>query len=234
MTSTISIDSTIYRWRDVQPSAHNGPTVHAILHGKTMLLSNFTVEAVTLSADTEPQSYLNSTAETLIIIKSGALVVSLNEARKILSTGSVLMVMPNEEVRYSSANNGSVTFYLLQFVAREGNGRYTPSFFIDEKTIPYQPHEKGGVRRYYDQATMMFNRAEMHVTTLNPQFKSHPPHTHLAAEIILMISGHTEMQIGEQFFQGTDGDLFYLESDIPHAIQNIGTEPCQYFAFQWE
>jgi (S)-ureidoglycine aminohydrolase len=49
-----------------------------------------------------------------------------------------------------------------------------------------------------------------------------------------MIKGDTEMQIGEDFYQGKAGDVYFLESEIPHAIENKGEEQCMYFAFQWE
>jgi len=80
----------------------------------------------------------------------------------------------------------------------------------------------------------MSKRFEMHVTTLNVGIKSHEPHTHRAEEIVLMINGNTEMEIGNGLYKGTDGDLYFLGSNIPHAIKNIGTEPCMYFAIQWE
>ncbi len=42
------------------------------------------------------------------------------------------------------------------------------------------------------------------------------------------------MQIGDGFYKGTDGDLYFLDSSVPHRIKNIGTEPSMYFAIQWE
>ena len=75
---------------------------------------------------------------------------------------------------------------------------------------------------------------EMHVTNLNGNIKSHEPHTHRAAEIILMIKGNTEMEIDGENYQAKAGDLFIVESEVSHAIRNLGTEQCQYFAFQWE
>jgi (S)-ureidoglycine aminohydrolase len=80
----------------------------------------------------------------------------------------------------------------------------------------------------------MSKRFEMHVTTLNEGLKSHDPHTHRAEEIVLMINGNSEMQIGENFYKGSVGDLFFLGSNIPHAIRNVGAGSCMYFAIQWE
>ena len=74
----------------------------------------------------------------------------------------------------------------------------------------------------------------MHVTTLNAGLKSHDPHTHLAKEIIVMMQGNTEMQIGEKFFKGKEGSVYFMESNVLHGIRNEGTTPCTYFAIQFE
>jgi (S)-ureidoglycine aminohydrolase len=74
----------------------------------------------------------------------------------------------------------------------------------------------------------------MHVTTLKEGLKSHEPHTHRAEEIVLMIDNKTEMQIGDRFFKGGAGDIYYLGSNVPHAIRNDGKGTCTYFAFQFE
>jgi (S)-ureidoglycine aminohydrolase len=42
------------------------------------------------------------------------------------------------------------------------------------------------------------------------------------------------MQIGEKFFKGAEGDIYYLGSNVPHAIRNDGQGTCTYFAFQFE
>ena len=87
---------------------------------------------------------------------------------------------------------------------------------------------------FFEQGTAMSKRFEMHVTTLKEGIRSHDPHTHRAEEIVLMIEGNTEMQIGQTFVKGTNGDLYYLGSNVLHAIRNIDTKPCMYFAFQFE
>ncbi len=108
------------------------------------------------------------------------------------------------------------------------------SFMIDWNDIVFKPHDKGGIRNYFKQSTSMFQRFEMHVTTLNPGLKSHEPHTHKAAEIVLMIDGSADMQIDKTHQKAEKGDLIFLKSNIPHALNNIGKNACMYFAFQWE
>jgi quercetin dioxygenase-like cupin family protein len=73
----------------------------------------------------------------------------------------------------------------------------------------------------------------MHTTALNVGEVSHAPHTHIQEEVILVMRGNVEMQIGENFYEGVTGDLFFLSSNTPHALKNTGKDQCEYFAFQW-
>lgn len=103
---------------------------------------------------------------------------------------------------------------------------------MDWEKVAFRAHDKGGIRNFFNRPTGMCRRLEMHVTTLNAGIKSHEPHIHRAAEMVLMVEGETEMQIGDQFFPGAAGDLFFLASNVPHAIRNTGSKPCVYYAIQ--
>jgi (S)-ureidoglycine aminohydrolase len=42
------------------------------------------------------------------------------------------------------------------------------------------------------------------------------------------------MQIADRFYKGNTGSIYYLGSNVPHAIQNDAIGTCTYFAFQFE
>ena len=86
----------------------------------------------------------------------------------------------------------------------------------------------------FDRATAMTKRFEMHVTTLNQGLWSHPPHIHWAAEILLLIQNTAQESIDGNLQPAAVGDIIFLESNVPHAIQNTSRGPCTYFAFQFE
>ena len=48
-----------------------------------------------------------------------------------------------------------------------------------------------------------------------------------------MVQGNAKMQIGTSFYEGTAGDLFFLPSNAPHNLINIGEGQAIYFAFQF-
>ena len=74
----------------------------------------------------------------------------------------------------------------------------------------------------------------MHATTLNPGEVSHLPHIHRSEEIILMRSGNVQRYINGKHYPATGGDIVFLSSGIPHALENKGSTRCEYFALQWE
>ena len=52
--------------------------------------------------------------------------------------------------------------------------------------------------------------------------------------MVIMIEGQTEMQIGQSFYKGKTGDIYFLKTNVLHAIRNEGAKPCMYFAIQFE
>jgi (S)-ureidoglycine aminohydrolase len=52
-------------------------------------------------------------------------------------------------------------------------------------------------------------------------------------EIILMLDGNAEVQIGITHQKANPGDVVLYGSNILHNITNIGSIPCLYFAIQW-
>lgn len=213
--------------------------IRPMLEGATSHLDLLKVDTCTLPPGMKQDiAAEENQVETLLIIKEGQLNVRLNDKQKDLESGSVVMVMPGESYGYENKGSSSAVFYVIQYQAPEIQTARADSaggsFMVDFNDLTFKPHDKGGIRNYYDRPTALFSKAEMHVTTLNPGIKSHEPHIHPAAEFILMISGNTRMQIGENFYEATAGDLYYVESEIPHGIQNLGDEACMYFAFQWE
>jgi (S)-ureidoglycine aminohydrolase len=119
-------------------------------------------------------------------------------------------------------------------VDKERSEKAGSSIVKNWDNIEFKPHDRGGVRTFFERPTAMLKRLEMHVTTLNAGLKSHAPHTHSAKEIIVMMEGDSEMLIGEKSFKGKEGSVYFLESNILHGITNIGTMPCTYFAIQFE
>ena len=177
--------------------------------------------------------------EHLLLIKTGILKIGIKDSVWSIGGGSIALLMPGERYSLQNAGKDSCTYYVMKYRSRlpmdQARGKASGGSFVkDWKKIVFKPHDRGGLRSYFEKGTAMSKRFEMHVTTLKEGLRSHAPHTHGAEEIILVIENKNEMQIGDKFYKGDTGDIYYIGSNLLHGIKNIGTETCTYFAFQFE
>lgn len=233
------VEPKAYHWTESDLVKNRNGEKRHILEGQTRDWKHFTMQAVTLYPGKSGSNYATRENEALLIVKEGELKVTVDGVTKTLVPNSVAMILPGAEHRVENAAAADGTFYVLQYTSRSTmdaarGERAGGSFLVDWNGLAFRPHDKGGVRSYFDRPTAACNLFEMHVTNLNPGIKSHEPHTHRTAEMFVMIKGDTEIQIGDSFFQGSAGDVYFIESDLPHAIRNTGGEQAVYFAFQWE
>lgn len=176
--------------------------------------------------------------ERFIIVKKGPIEFVLNGQVKTMDRGSVVLVLPGDELTIHNDGAEPAEFYEMiyeskQPVNMERAKAAGPSFMMDWKDMVFKPHDKGGVRQLFDRKTAMFNRFDIHVTQLNEGNKSHDPHQHKNEEIILMLEGNAEMQIGTNHEKANPGDVVFLTSNVLHNLSNIGKGACLYFAIQW-
>jgi (S)-ureidoglycine aminohydrolase len=151
--------------------------------------------------------------------------VTIAGKTKLLGAGSIALMMPGDEHGFENKGDKPATYYVMRYASNAPSdavrGKQAGgSFWVDWKDVAFQPHDKGGVRRMFDRATAMTKRFEMHVTTLNQGLWSHPPHTHRAAEILLLIENTAQESIDGKLLPAAVGDIIFLESNVPHAIQN--------------
>lgn len=233
------IRSKVYAWDQSPVSKHAGYEQRKILAGSTRDFTNLSIDVITVLANQPSPSAQKLDEEELIIIKEGELTLTLGEKVKTLGAGSIVLIMPGDLHRVENKSASPLTYYMMRYTSNEMpdldlDRLAGGSFWVDWKEVPYKPHDKGGIRRMFDCGTVMARRFEMHVTTLNPGVWSHPPHTHRAAEILLMVDDTAQENIDGVLQPAKAGDVIFLESNLPHAIQNTGQRPCTYFAFQFE
>lgn len=220
-------------------SSDKSITVQDIFSGSGAVLADHRMRLVTLHKKAVMNYAPNTTVEQFFIIKTGPVQVLINESRlTTLDRGSVICVLPGDALRLINSSNDPVEVYEMSYVSKaniniERGKNAGNSFTMNWKDMVFKPHDKGGVRQLFDRQTAMLNRFDIHVTQLNEGFNSHAPHTHKNEEIILMLEGNAEMQIGDQHQKANPGDVVMLTSNIPHNLTNIGKNACLYFAIQW-
>jgi (S)-ureidoglycine aminohydrolase len=232
------VESKAYAWR--KPANKAGSVFSTPLFegsARDMAFIQMSANALTSAQRVDLETPANE--EQLLLVRSGLLSVTLGDSTWKLGKASVAVLLPAQKFSLQNVGSDSCTFFLLKYrsTLAKDNQRGAEaggSFVKDPDKIVFKPHDKGGIRNYFERPTAMCRRLEMHVTTLNEGFKSHDPHTHRAEEIVLVIENKTEMQIGEQFYKGGPGTVYYLGSNVAHAIRNDGKGSCTYFAFQFE
>jgi (S)-ureidoglycine aminohydrolase len=234
-----SVLSGVYKWKEPAASKQNKISSAVLLEGKVHDFEWMQLTANSFNSTSKKiKQNVPSNQEHLIIIKTGILKIQLSDSAYSLNPGSVAVLMPGEKFSFSS--DQPCVFYTMKYRSKapmdpERIKRDGGSFVKLWDNIPFKPNNNGGGRRdYFERSTAIQKRFEMHVTTLKEGLRSHDPHTHRAEEIVLMIEGDTEMQVGDKFYKGNTGDFYYLGTNILHGIKNVGTKPCMYFAIQFE
>ena len=232
--------SKVYNWKNQPIIKEESRDRRQMIDGSTVDLLSLEIHTSTLEPGKAPHpSHTHTDEEELIIVKEGKLKATIKDQSKILGPGSVALAIPGEEHGFFNGGDTRTTYYILKFKSKsplnaERGKNAGGSFMIDWNDETMVTSERGGRRNTFDRATSMFSRFEMHVTTLNKGLVSHAPHQHRAEEIIILIKGKAEMQIGDTHHKMEPGDLVFLESQVLHALKNVGDEPCEYFAFQWQ
>ncbi|MEQ9439557.1 MAG: cupin domain-containing protein [Cyclobacteriaceae bacterium] len=239
-------ESLTWLWRDVVPErlasgvypfpGNNDNAV--IMSGVTTHFSDWEMKVTELSSVSESINLQDSDHEQIFIIKDGEVEVKVKNKTKTIGPNSVVFLLPGEQGKITCvsprATYYAMTYRTAQKMDLKRGKREGGSFVIDFNDLEFKEHDRGGIRNYFHRATAMCPYYEMHVSNLNPGIKSHEPHTHAAAELVLMIEGKTEMEIGNEKYHAQKGDVYFLPSQVPHAIKNLGNKQCMYFAFQWE
>ena len=234
---TSPIPSQVFTWANSKNAPSPNGTVRNIFSGSATILGKHSMFGIDLVKGKTIQ-FQDKSTEAFFIIKKGPLTVTLNGNKTVLDIGSVISVLPGDKLMIENKEETTAQFYEMLYSSialmdaergKTGGG----SFMLNWNDIVFKPTDKGGTRQFFDKKTAMLNRFDIHVTQLNEGLKSHDPHTHTNEEIILMLDGNAEMQIGTDHQKANAGDVVFLNSMVLHNLTNIGKMPCLYFAIQW-
>ncbi|MPR36235.1 cupin domain-containing protein [Cytophagaceae bacterium SJW1-29] len=232
------IPSAVYHWNGVTVTKKANSEQRVLLEGATPAFTHMKVHATTVAAGEAPHPGHEHADEELIIVKDGQLTVTIEGKKETLEKGSIALIMPGDEHALTNGGQKPVTYYIMRYETGqpqpERGTKAGGSFVRHWKDLEYKTHDKGGRRNVFDTATTQSERFEMHITTLNEGLMSHPPHTHKAAEILLLIEGEAEESIDGTWQTSQIGDIIFLQSQVPHALRNTGKGSATYFAFQFE
>src|SRR5882724_4805160 len=194
-----SLLSGIYSWKEPTKHIHKNILAETLFEGKVIDMEWLQMSANSLlSSKKKNKQQVPGTEEHLLIIKSGMLTIHFKDSSWSIGAGSVALLMPGEKYSLQNMSDEVCNFYEMKYRSKLpmdiARGRASGGSLVkDWSKIEFKPHDKGGIRNFFERPTAMCKRLEMHVTTLKQDIKSHDPHTHRAEEIVLVTDNKTEM-----------------------------------------
>lgn len=235
-----SITSKVFGWNDLIVEKDTGSYFMKMANGSTATLANLEMRVVEVDPGKSPHSPLaHADAEELIIVKEGNLKVTTDNTNKIIGPGGVALIMPGDVHSFENTGKALTVYYALRFKTKtpinteRGKGA-GGSFAGDWENWSVQENDKGERRQVFDRFTAVFQKMELHVTSLNPGQVSHSPHKHPQEEIILLRKGTALVLIDDGTQNAAAGDLIFFSSGHLHALKNSGATPLEYFALQFQ
>jgi (S)-ureidoglycine aminohydrolase len=233
------VNSGVYKWADHPVQIGEDRESRKILEGSSRHLDYFEIHATTQYPGAKPSTaHANDDIEECIIVKEGTMRVTIEGQSTILGIGGVILLMPKQMHSVQNIGNDNLTYYVMRYRSKKKMDldrgiRAGGSLTLNTDSLTTRLTKRGGIRNYFDRPTAMYERFEMHATHLNMKGPSHEPHAHEETEIILVLSGDTEMTIDGKEYKGTEGDFYLANSQLMHGIRNATDEPCSYFVMLW-
>ncbi len=209
------------------------------LQGRTSNLTMLNIHASTLAAgktNHAPRALMDR--EELVIVKAGPLTLKINDSIKILGSGSIGLITAGDAQSFSNNSDNPVSYYVIGFTAAspvdinrgKANGG---SLLKDWSEMTVKKTNKGESRPVFDKPSSMFEKFEVHATTLNPGQESHAAHMHPQEEIMFLMKGKVSMHIANDSIPALEGSAIFVRPGIAHNLINTGSEPCWYYAIKW-
>ena len=229
LTQTV-LQSGVYHWKGGQAQ---------MISDSTRDLSSFRVHTSTLQpGKTNHPSRAYDDVEEILIVKEGTLTVLINDSSKSLGPGGLAMIVAGDRQSFRNDGQAPAVYYVLTFKSknpvsiergRQGGG----TFIKDWKDFVVKKTDKGESRPVFDQPSSMFERFDVHATSLNPGMLPHDPHRHRAEEFFVLLKGDVQVQCGDSFYDAHPGDVVFQASEGLHGIKNTGKVQCAYMVVQW-
>ena len=234
------VNSGVYKWSDLPVKTTDDRESRKILEGSSTHLEYLEIHATTQFKGAKPsEAHANDDIEECIIVKAGKMKATIAGRSVVLGAGGVVLLMPRQMHSLENIGDGNLTYYVMRYRSKkkmdlERGQASGGTLTLNKDSLKFNPSAKGGGIPYFDRSTSMCERFEMHITQLDKKGESHKPHAHVETEIILIISGETELTIDGKEYTASAGDLYLMNSELLHGIRNAKDGTCSYFAFKWK
>ena len=233
------VGSGVYKWDELPTKESPERVGRKILEGYSPHFEFLEIHATTQQKGAQPaKPHTQENIEELIIVKEGTMKMTIDGTSEVLKAGSIVIIPPLTEQSMENVGDGPLTYYVLMFTSKKAmdidrSEKSGGALFLDSNKLVSKETKKGSSTPYFDRPTAMCEKFEMHATQLNKKGPSHKPHSHIDSEIVIIVSGQTQMTIDGTKYNGKAGDLYFVKSNEFHGISNIDDQPCRYYAIRW-
>ncbi|HEX7071885.1 MAG TPA: DUF6807 family protein, partial [Rhodothermales bacterium] len=215
---TDAVRSGAYRWPSTDMSVATPVSRQMLFEGSTFDLSSLLVDVVVAQAGANVRApFANPEEETMVIVRNGRIRLTIGDQARELGPGSTAVVEPGDVYGIAPAGGQAASWYEFTYRSKSGvdparGAAAGGSFAVDWDEVAFEPTQTGGRRQHFDRPTSMLGQFEMHVSTLNGGLTNHATHTHRAEEMVVVIRGDVEMEIGDAHVSASDGDVYFIGS----------------------
>jgi (S)-ureidoglycine aminohydrolase len=154
------IEAKIYHWADAPVTKKENMEQRPLVEGSSVAFKHIKIHATTVYPHQSPHPNHTHEEEELIIIKEGELTVTIEGKTQTLSAGSVALINSAEEHGFENKGASNATYYVMRYESREPKNiergkQAGGSFMVNWNDVPFQAHDKGGIRKFFDKPTSM-------------------------------------------------------------------------------
>lgn len=239
MAQLKNVNEGAYKWEDHPVKQGDLRESRKILEGVSPHFEYLKIHATTQFPGAEPgKAHASKDMEECIIVTEGQMKITIEGESRILGPAGVFLLMPTHMHSIENLGDTNLTYFVMKYRSKkkmdiERGMTAGGSLMLNADSLTITQNGDRGSRRYFDRSTAMCERFEMHVTFLNKKGPSHEAHKHNETEIILVLSGKTEMTIEGKEYQANKGDFYFMTASSDHGVRNATDKPCSYFAFKW-
>ncbi len=85
-----------------------------------------------------------------------------------------------------------------------------------------------GISQFFAAPGIVPDKLRMHVTTVEPGSRTHPPHTHNGVEVFYILEGQALVEVEDERYPLDANQALALDATVPHGISNRGNMPVRY------
>ena len=204
----------------------------------TPTLARFQSHITTLNPGLASHAPHQHPLEELILVREGAVEVTINDTTQRAGPGSALFYASNDFHAIRNVGDKPATYVVLNFATAatatapqeraidSAPAKSLRSQVFEWTKLAAQPTKNGERRPIFNSPTVTCANLSCHATTVkNAQEAAHGPHRHLDEEVVVVKEGVLEATFGGAAHRGGPGSVFFFASNDEHGLRNAGDAP---------